>query len=134
MIKEKGLTGIREDARGFVGSRPAPKVDSTLNGRSRIAFCIACGKNNEKAGKFPTWRYCVGYDQVAKDLSKLKVGDLVKVNGWMITEWQTDEYYKPVLDDKGKIRTREILVLYKAEIYQREKQPALQPALISEYS
>ena len=65
MSKERGLTGIRETARGFVGSKPAPVFDNTRNGRNRVRFIIACGKTNEDLGKFATWRFCVGYDDIA---------------------------------------------------------------------
>ena len=129
--KEKGLTGIREDARGFVGNRPLPVLDRTMNGRSRIAFIMACGKNDERSGKFPIWRYCVGYDKISDNLANLKVGDLVKVSGWLTKEYQLDEYYKPVLDINGNKQYREVMVLYKAEIHAYEKKPALQPALIN---
>lgn len=131
MTKEKGLTGIREDARGFVGSRPAPEYDRTKNGRPRIKFCIACGKTNEDDGKYPTWRYCIGYDKVAEILKDIKVGNLVKVSGWVSTESQVDEYYKPVLDEFDRPKKREVLILYKAEVAQYDKKPELQPSLIS---
>lgn len=129
--KEKGLTGIREDARGFVGSRPLPLKDKTTKGRARIKFIIACGKNDENTGKLPTWRFCVGYDKVTDDLDKVKVGDLVKVSGWLTTEFLLDEYYKPVYDNWDHHRTRECLVLYKAEIVDYQKKPEVQPALMN---
>lgn len=129
--KEQGLTGIREDIRGFVGSRPGPVMDRTHSGRSRIKMILACGPNNEKAGKLTTWRYCVGYDKCVDNLSNVKIGDLVHASGWLITEYQVDEYYKPLYDEKDRKLKREVLVLYKAEIKQYEKRPETQPVLIN---
>lgn len=131
MAKEKGLSGIHETARGFVGSRPAPKFDSTRQGKSRIRFCIACGQNDEQQGKFPTWRFCVGYGAVVDKLRGLRVGNLVKASGWVSTEWETDEYSNPVQNERGVTRTRETLILYDAEVVEYEKKPELQPALIA---
>lgn len=132
MANEKGLTGIREFARGFVGSKPAPVFDQTKAGRKRVKFIIACGMTNENMGKFPTWRFCVGYDDIAtKYLAGLKVGDLVHVHGWLSTEWLTDEYYKPVRDERENIVKREYLIVFKAEIKQHEKSKPLQPELVA---
>lgn len=129
---EKGLTGIREDIRGFVGSKPAPKRDQTIKGRPRIKFCLASGKTDENAGKFPVWRFCIGYDKVYDDLKGLHVGSLVKASGWLVREWVVDEYYKPVINSNtGNYETREYLMLYKAEICDHQKKPALQPELIT---
>lgn len=131
-MADKGLTGIQETARGFVGSKPAPIFDETRKGRKRVRFIIACGKTNEECGKFPTWRFCVGYDDIAtKHLKGLKVGELVKVWGWLSTEWLTDEYFKPVRDDNENVIKRDFLILFKAEILPHAKKPELQPALIS---
>jgi len=131
MVKEKGLTGIREDARGFVGSRPPPEYDRTKKGRPRIKFCIACGKTDEESGKYPTWRFCIGYERIAEILKGVKVGNLVRVSGWVATEALLDEYYKPVLDEFDRPQKREVLIVYKAEIMQYDKKPELQPSLIS---
>ena len=130
MAKEKGLTGIHEVARGFVGRTPVPKLDTTKNGRSRIRFTIACGQNNESSGKFPTWRYCIAYGQVAEQLSNLKTGMLVKCIGWLSTEAMLDEYYRPITDDKGLPQRKEHLILHEAEIIEYDKKPELQRALI----
>lgn len=125
----KGLTGIREVSRGFVGNRPNPVYDTTIRGRPRIRFDIACGKPEENVGKFATWRHCVGYDVIAQKLKSLKVGDLVSCQGWVSTEWMKDEYQKPILDDEGRYRTKEYLILFQAEVILREKTPVLQPVL-----
>ena len=131
MVDTKGLTGIREDARGFVGSKPPPIHDTTTkNNRTRIRFNIACGRNQEELGKFTTWRQCVAYSAVADILKALRVGDLVKVSGWVTTECVRDEYYKPVQDSEGRTKQREYLIVYKAEIIEREKTPHLQPSLM----
>ena len=130
VMSEKGLTGIREDARGFVGSHPQPKMDYTKQGRARLRFSIACGRSNKQNGKYPTWRFCIAYGEVAESLKELKTGDLIKVSGWVSTEWQIDEYYKPVVDDRGVIQIREFLILYKAEITEYQKEPELQPELL----
>lgn len=130
MTSEKGLTGIREDARGFVGNRPAPKYDTTRVGRSRIKFCIACGQSNESVGKYPTWRFCVAYAGIADYLKDLRVGNLVKVSGWVSTEILKDELNQPVLNEKDRTKTKEHLIVYKAEIVDYKRQPELQPTLI----
>jgi len=130
MTEEKGLTGIREDARGFVGSYPQPKVDYTKSNRARIKFSIACGRSDKGNGKYPTWRFCVAYSEIAESLRTLRVGNLVRVSGWVSTEWQIDEYYKPVVDERGVIQTKEFLIVYKAEVVEYQKEPELQPELL----
>lgn len=130
-MEAKGLTGIREEARGFVGSKPPPIYDSTKNDRPRIRFNIACGQNKEEAGKYTTWRYCIGYDAVAQILKNLQIGDLVKVSGWITTECLKDDYYKPITDSDGRTKTREFLVLFRAEITEYRKQHELQPPLLA---
>lgn len=111
----KGLTGIREEARGFVGRRGL-KYDETSKGRPRIRFDIACGKSDEENGQYTTWRHCVGYDRVAELLKDIKQGYLVKCQGWVKTEAVLDEYYKPVIDEKGIAVKREYLILFAATI------------------
>lgn len=131
-INEPGLTEIKETARGFVGNRPPPKFDRTMRGnRPRVVFCIACGKPDEAKNKLVTWRYCVGYDKVAAAMAGLKVGDWVRVMGWLSTEAVTDNYYRPIVEN-GVTKKREVLVLFQAEILKYQKRPELQPALIPE--
>jgi hypothetical protein len=112
---QKGLTGINETARGFVGAKI--KLGKTLAGRPRAIFDIACGVTDESLGKYPTWRHCVVYDDYALALSKLKPGNLVHVSGWVTTENMIDEYYKPIIDvNTGLVIKIEKLICYKAEI------------------
>lgn len=128
-MSDEGLTGIREDARGFVGGKPI--LDNTRNNRDRIRFDIGCGKNETEKGRFTTWRHCVAYDKVADDLKLLAVGNLVKVSGWVRTECLRDDYYKPVLDADGRTKQKEYLILYKAEITVHERTPEIQPSLMA---
>ena len=61
----------------------------------------------------------------------LKVGNLVRVMGWLSTEQVTDEYFKPVRDELGRVTKRDFLILFKAEIVEHTKKSELQPILIS---
>jgi hypothetical protein len=115
MADLKGLTGIHEFARGFVGAKI--KYGQTLNGRPRVFFDIACGLTEEAHGKYPTWRHCVVYDVSALALKNLKPGDLVHCNGWVSTEYMLDEYYRPIVDANTDLPIKiEHLICYKAEI------------------
>lgn len=132
MVKEKGLTGIHEVARGFVGRTPYPKLETAKNGRPKIKFTIACGVREEESGKYPTWRYCIAYGDIAVKLKELKTGMLIKCIGWVSTQAMLDDYYKPVKDDKGMPVKKEYLILHEAEIKEYEKKPELQLALIGD--
>lgn len=109
MTEQQGLTGIKEEARGFVGRRGL-KYDETKKGRSRMKFDIASGISDYTNNKYPTWRHCVAYDALADKLKDIKPGDLVKVAGYIVTEAILDEYYKPKKDSTGEIITVEYLI------------------------
>lgn len=131
MTKEKGLTGIIENVRGFVGNRPMPLFDITTKGKSRIKFIMACTQEDERHNRLTLWRYCVGYDKTAEKIKDIKPGDRVRAMGSLIREYALDEYYKPQLDSNGNRIIREVLLLYKAELADYEKKPEIQPALIT---
>lgn len=115
MSESKGLTGINEIARGFVGGKV--KFGTTINGRPKIYFDIACGITDESTGHYPTWRHCVLYDNNALELKGLKPGNLVRVSGWVTTEYMLDEHYKPIVDvNTGLPIKMERLICYKGEI------------------
>lgn len=119
MTEKQGLTGIKEDARGFVGRQPV--YDKTASsGKSRIRFDIGCGKPDPDNCKYSTWRHCVAYGDKADSLRGLIVGDLVHVWGWVTTEAIRDDYMRPIIKD-GKVEKAEYLILYKAEIIERHK-------------
>lgn len=132
MVNKIGLTGIDEVCRGFVGSRPKPAFDFTLDRKPRVKFNIACGITDESLGKFPVWRYCVAVGKPAELLRGIAIGRLVKVTGWLACEAQRDEYYKIVKDEQGNPQTLTYLVVVKAEILEYvKKDKEFQPALIS---
>lgn len=116
--KEKGLTGIREVARGFVG-RQRLSYDRTSNGKTRLRFDLACGITNPEFNKYSTWRHCVAYGPVADLLRTIKVGDLVRVCGWVSTEAVLNDYMQPLIEN-GKMVFHESLVLFDGDILEHD--------------
>jgi len=82
--KKTGMSGVREQAQGFVGRWVV--IDTTANHKLRIRFDLGCGKPDEKRGKLVTWRHCIAYGEQAEKLRDIKQGDLVYVLGWVTTE------------------------------------------------
>lgn len=105
----QGLTGIKEQARGFVGRRGL-KHDKTRAGRERVRFDIGCGITDIPHNKYPTWRHCVAYGKLAGKLLGLKPGLLVGVEGFVVTEGLLDEYYQPVINSQKEPVVREQLI------------------------
>lgn len=105
---DKGLTEIKEYIRGFVGRRGL-LFDNTQDGRSRMRFDLAAGKNDTEKNKFATWRHCIAYDKDAEYLKDLKPGDYLKISGWITTEAVRDSFMKPIVKD-GQFVTREYLI------------------------
>ena len=106
---DNGLTGIKEQARGFVGRRGL-KRDKTKGGRARVRFDLGCGITDIPANKYPTWRHCVAYGKLTDKLSGLRPGLLIGVDGFVVTEGMLDEYYQPVKDGQSSPVTREQLI------------------------
>lgn len=108
--ENKGITGISETARGFLGRNP--QVDKTKkDGKTRIRFQIACGHNQPERYKYAIWRYCIAYGDVADGLTDIRKGSLVKVRGWLTCEVVRDDNGFPVIHD-GVPEKREYLILY----------------------
>ena len=113
MSEKEGLSGLKETGKGFLTANPIK--DQTLNGRARIKFLIGCGDNKPDQGKFPIWRYCVGYDDIAIELSRAIKGSYIKVSGWLSNDPVLNADKTPVLiDDRQQFR--ETLILYSAEL------------------
>lgn len=117
-MSDKGLTGIKETAIGFVGKTSG--LVKTKAGKPTIKFDLACGENKPEENKYPTWRHCVAYGDKAISLAGLSKGSYVKVFGWVKTEALLDEEYHPVLND-GVTQLREYLILYSGEILEHVK-------------
>ena len=113
MAAKQGLTGLQENGRGYLGYNPIK--DTTKRGRQRIRFQAACGERKPEFNKYPTWRYCVGYDEVVEVLERAVKGSYVKFSGWLATEAVLDDKNQPVMVD-GQVQLRETLVLYNAEL------------------
>jgi len=122
-MSDKGLTGIREEARGFVGRKPL--FDFTKKGRARIRFDIYCGENNIEAGEYSTLRHCVAYGEQAENLKLLDKGSLVKCVGWITSEHLRDENNNIVIYN-GTSKIIERLILYKGEVQSYEKSDGTQ--------
>lgn len=90
MIEHKGLTGIDENIRGFVGGKEIVR-DKTLGGRSRIFFDLCAGVEKLQDGKFPTWRHIIVYGQAADDLKDIIKGCYVEVVGFVQTVAMRDK-------------------------------------------
>jgi len=106
-----GLSGIREQAQGFVGSWV--KKDETQGHVKRIRFDLGCGKPDENRGKLVTWRHCIAYGKVADKLNEIKQGDLVNVTGWVTTE-RTSHVDEP-------LTKKEYLVLFDGALVDKSK-------------
>jgi hypothetical protein len=118
----KGLTGIEETARGFVGKTVS--YGKTLSGKPKIRFDIACGDSDEQNGKFSTWRHVYIYGDVAFSLKDLKHGDLVKVTGWVQTEGLFNEFHQAIIDQSTGLQVKtEKLICFKGEKVSYEKKP-----------
>lgn len=117
----KGLTGIEETARGFVGK--TVRYDKTLQGRPRLRFDIACGEADEPNGKYATWRHCFFYGDHATNLKDIKTGDLVKVSGWVVTEAILNDYSQIIMDKEGFPVKMEKLICFKGEKLEHERKP-----------
>ena len=89
MTENKGLTGIEENIRGFVGAKAIIR-DKTLGGRSRIFFDLCSGIENLRAGVYPTWRHVICYGQAADNLAKITKGCYVEVIGFVQTSVMKD--------------------------------------------
>lgn len=127
MGKQPGLSEIHENARGFVG-KAGIILDKTKSGRDRVRFDLCCGDTKPELNKYPIWRYCVGYGvELVGAIQGARRGSWLRVSGWLSGEgeWTNDD--TPVEND-GRLRIRETLVLYKAELLavdQVERQLAL---------
>jgi len=120
----KGLTGIEETARGFVGKTVS--YSKTLQGYPKLRFDIACGDEDAetaKQGKYPTWRHCFMSRDLAFSLKDLKTGDLVKVSGWVQTEAIFNDYGQVIIDKDGFPVKMEKLICFKGEKLAHEKKP-----------
>ena len=114
MDNERGLTGIEENGRGFVG-RYNIKFSKTANSRDRMRFDLAFGDTDLPSLTVPTWRKCIAYDDIAVNLRDLKPGDHIRFQGYVKTEVQRDGKQKPVFDQKKPV-TIEYLIITRAEI------------------
>lgn len=118
----RGLTGIEETARGFVGKTVS--FGKTLTGKPKLRFDIACGDSDEQLGKYATWRHVFMSGDIALKLKDLKTGDLVKVTGWVETEGIFDDYRKPIVDINTGLPVKvEHLICFKGEKLEHEKKP-----------
>lgn len=112
--KEKGLTGISETARGFIGR--SILFDKTQRGRDRVRFDIYCGETKPELNKYPVIRFCVGYDaEIIKLMRDARRGSLVKVWGWLSAEGKKDDNGETEMAN-GRVQLRETLILYKVEV------------------
>lgn len=128
MSKERGLTGIEERARGFVGGVQSIKFYYVGTGRACLRFDISCNKPDAEKLKFTIWRHCVVYGEMAEDFKNIRPGDLVAVRGWLELEARRDDYGRPIVED-GQIVKRETLICWEIGKREHEKlQPALMPA------
>lgn len=91
----KGLTEVKETMRGFVGTRGL-SIQPAKNGRQRIRFDLVAGNTDLAKLKFPIWRHCVGYDDIAKQLSDLKPREYLKIDGYLLPEVKRDYNGKPI--------------------------------------
>lgn len=130
-MSEKVLTGIKEEAVGFVGSRGLRR-DETQKGKLRIRFDLGCGVNDESDNKYPTWRHCVAYGTLAAKLKVIRPGSLLTVLGWVSTEARLDEYYKPQKDNAGKIVTNEFLICRNVMITEHVKLQSTLPLAVGQ--
>lgn len=129
-MADKVLSGITEKAKGFVGSRPRPIFDQTQNKRARVVFSLGCGVPDQNHGKYPTWRRCVGYGEIADSLFGVKVGDFVHASGWLQTEALRDQSNMIQKDINGYPITRDTLILENAYIEKYARKEKVQPELI----
>jgi len=83
MSEIKGLTGITEKIRGYVGGKTIVRRRAVSSGRSTIFFDLYCGI--EKNGAFPTIRHCIVYGQAADNLKDITKGFYVEVAGFIQT-------------------------------------------------
>ena len=130
-MSEKVLTGIKEEATGFVGSRGL-KRGETKKGKIRIRFDLGCGVNEETNNKYPTWRHCIAYGNLAEKLKAIRPGSLLTVIGWVSTEARLDEYYKPLKDANGKIITNEYLICRNVMVTEHEKIQSTLPLAVGQ--
>lgn len=113
MTEAKKLTGIKEQADGYVG-RP-PLFSRTKTGDVKVWFDIYCGMNNSDNNKYPILRHCVAYRDKAESLRGMAKGDYVNCRGWLSREALRDEYGN-VITENGVVKTIEHLVLWEAKV------------------
>lgn len=118
---EKALTGAEENMRGFVGTRHLSN-ESCKNGRSRIRFDICAGDTDVSKLKFPIWRKCVGYDDIANRLKDLQPGEYLKVSGYILPEIKRDYAGKPVFLPWGEPVIENVIILQNAVRLRHDKQ------------
>jgi hypothetical protein len=97
----KGLTEVKEIMRGFVGTRGFSK-EPCKNGRQRIRFDLVAGNTDLINLKFPIWRHCVGYDQIAVQLADLNPRDYLKIEGYLLPQIKRDFSGKPIFLPTGE--------------------------------
>lgn len=117
-MSDKELTGIKEEARGFVGR--SPLFDMTKNGRPRIRLDVYCGENKPENGKYSILRHCVGYDDLAEKLRDVKGGMYFSGYGWLSKETLKDEYGRTVMAGENP-QMVERLILWRGEYREHEK-------------
>lgn len=93
--ENKGLTEVKETIRGFVGSRGISN-EPCKNGRKRIRFAIAVGDTDMQKLKYPIWRRCCGYDDIADKLADLMPKEYLKIEGYLFNEIMRDYSGKPI--------------------------------------
>jgi hypothetical protein len=108
----KGLTEVKETMRGFVGTRGLSNQPAN-NGRQRIRFDLVAGNTDLSKLIYPTWRHCVGYDDVAIQLSELKSKEYLKIEGYLKTEIRRDAGGKPMFLYNGEPITVDIFMVQK---------------------
>lgn len=132
-MSDQVLTGIKEEATGFVGSRGL-KVDETKNGKARVRFDVGCGVKDESQNKYATWRHCIAYGTLAEKLKGIKSGSWIKVIGWVATEGKLDEYFKPIRTKDGRVETVETLICHNVFISDHTKLQSTLPLEVGQAS
>lgn len=111
--ENKGLTECREIMRGFTGSRGLSN-EPTKAGRRRIRFDLVSGETDISKMRYPIWRHCVGYDDVAGYLHELKPCEYLKVEGYIVPEVKRDYSGKPIFLFTGEPVIDNILIVQTA--------------------
>ncbi len=123
----RGLSWIEETAQGFLG-KPV-KFSETSEGFTKATFDLGCGADKADMLQFTIWRQCIAYRDLAEKLKVVRMGCLIKVEGFLTRIAKRDNK-RQVMRENGSIVTVDRLICNRSlEIIPKEKYRKENPQL-----